>query len=247
MKSPVIRTAVLCLMGLTGTARAQEPAAAAAPSPLVVAQPSAGLWSGPCLPGPSSSHCGDDATCCRDRSLDCPIELYVRSGPSFLTGNGNFEDDLTTGWALQAGAKGFCPASNPNAAWFGELGVDYVYNNADGDEIPNLIRSIRELHRVAGHLAAGYEYQLGNALFSADLGGRLGHAHAKFNAPDALHVTDIASGIFFGLNAGVLVPCRCYDLVLGGRFEWSHDWFDVDAGDDGLGEIKLLLSFAIRY
>ncbi len=245
MKPSVKWLIAWCVVGVAGLARAAEPAPSAA-SPVVV-DASAGCWTGPSLPWARSGQCGEDATCCRDRSLHCPIELYFRSGPAFLTGDGVFEDDLSTGWALQGGAKSFWPASDPNAAWFGELGVDYVYNNGEGEGVASLGRSLRELHRVHGHVAGGYEYQWNNTLWSADLGGRLGHAHAKFNALDAIHVTDISSGVFFGLNAGVLIECRCYDLVLGGRFEWSHDWLDVDAGDDDLSEVTLLLSAAIRY
>jgi hypothetical protein len=192
--------------------------------------------------------------CCAYPHLYCPFQVYVRTGPAIITGTGLLDAVLETGYAVEAGVKTFLyDDDHRTAAWTASLGIDYLYNNAD---LPapvikdRAVTTVRELHRTYVHIAGGREWYWetprGWDLFAGiDAGGRLGSAHAKFNTEP--HKTDAAQAIFIGLDAGVLIPRCGYDLLFGGRFEWSHDWVELIEFDNELDQMKFLLTAGIRY
>lgn len=111
------------------------------------------------------------------------FEFYGRVGPSFITSGGDLDDVLHTGIAADFGVKTFCYNKDRTGGWYGELGVDYIFNNANNlvpviekyinvDVIRNqgtflqttetvLSRDflgITELHRVYAKIGGGYQW-----------------------------------------------------------------------------------------
>lgn len=191
------------------------------------------------------------AECCHHSWLMCPVEVYVRTGPAFMVGDSELDDRLETGWAAEIGAKVYSYDPDYGAAWIGELGIDYLYNNSD-DSTEIAFRSqpvtLQQLHRIYPRIAAGREWYGGETwryVIGVDAGARFGHAHLKFN--EGFHATDTIQGIFAGLHAGLMIPRCCYDLVLDTRLEWAHDWIEILDVDEELDQVKVLLSAGVRY
>lgn len=185
----------------------------------------------------------------------CPLEVYLRTGPAFVLGGGRLDHVLDTGYAVEFGARGFAYSFDHTAAWVGSLGVDYQYNNAH-DPTPSLLvgepATLRELNRVSASIAGGRQWYFAGEtaeapmwLIGVDVGGRLGHVHAKFI--ERQHQTDGLIGVFVGADAGVFISRRGYDILLGGRLEWGHEWFDIIDNSDDLGHLKILLTAGLRY
>jgi hypothetical protein len=182
---------------------------------------------------------------------------------------------------LEFGAKSLCYDPDRSAAWFGTIGVDYIFNNGN-DPTPlgtrqanvpldptnpnsptvpiTIALAVRELHRTYLHLGVGREWYVGGGspeswryFAGFEGGGRLGHAHVKFYSTPtipsnpALRETDFIQNVFLGLHAGVLIPRCGYDIMLGGRCEWSHDWITILEADHDIDQIQFLLTAGVRY
>lgn len=117
------------------------------------------------------------------------FEMYARVGPSFVSSGGDLDDVLHTGVAADFGVRSFCYNHDHSAAWYGELGGDYIFNNGDGltpviESFPIItvtrtrtifgqvtqeqfvvptkdFRSITELHRVYAKIGGGYQMYFG--------------------------------------------------------------------------------------
>jgi hypothetical protein len=140
-------------------------------------------------------------------SLFSPFELYARTGAALNTGRGPLSGILRTGVGVDGGLRSFCFDDDHVAAWYGDLGLSYLYNNSS-DASESLITSneqvavnrlgqviglpattrlgIRELHRASARLTFGREYYFASSWFGGvksslggDLGGVWGWAHVK--------------------------------------------------------------------
>jgi hypothetical protein len=211
---------------------------------------------------------------CAHSHLFCPFELYLRTGVSLTVGGNRLNELLDDGVTVEGGVKTFSYESDRSAAWLGTLGVDYIYNNSSDITpigtrqvaIPNPISPqlpptiltvpllIREAHRTSLHIGGGKEWYWGEGTpeswryaVGVEGGGRLGHLHVKFTSNPALRETDFFQGVFLSTYADVLIPRCGYDILLGGRFEWGHDWVTIAEEDHDLDQLLLLVSAGIRY
>jgi hypothetical protein len=211
---------------------------------------------------------------CAHSHLYCPFELYLRAGVALTVGGNRFNELLNDGVAVQGGAKTFSYAPDRSGAWIGTFGVDYIYNNSSDVTpigtrqvaVPNPVSPllpptiitvpllIREAHRAALHIGGGREWYWGEGTpeswryaVGVEGGGRLGHLHVKFTSEPAFRETDFFQGVFLSTYADVLIPRCGYDIVLGGRFEWGHDWVRIVEEDHDLDQLLFLVSAGIRY
>jgi hypothetical protein len=145
-------------------------------------------------------------------SLFSPFELYVRTGPAISTGRGPLSDILRTGLGVDGGVRSFLFDSDHAAAWYGDLGLSYLYNEPS-DASLNLITDnqqvavsrlgqvigldavtllgVRELHRASARMTFGREYYFNSWWFDGakyslggDFGGVWGWAHVKTQIND---------------------------------------------------------------
>jgi hypothetical protein len=200
-KAIVTRAVILAVLGgWTARAAAQAPdvpgqpsptpAAPASPVPAVIPPPSqipamqAGLPPGS-VPDPWITY--DRPGCCGPIGADGPIdsELYSRSGVSIPTAHDVLHDSLNAGWATEVGGRALFFNKDTTAAWTGDLGIDYTYNDAGGGHqfllnvpfvttvtdpntfqtitktvIGSLPTTIRDYQRVAFAIAGGREWYL---------------------------------------------------------------------------------------
>jgi hypothetical protein len=129
------------------------------------------------------------------------FEMYGRVGPSFVTSGGELDDVLHTGVAFDFGVKSFCYDKERRGGWYGELGVDNIFNKSN-NRVPliqkflqiDVIRDqglitertittpgrdtfgITRLHRIYARIGGGYQYYWGgdcpdDARWYLDLGG----------------------------------------------------------------------------
>lgn len=110
------------------------------------------------------------------------FEIYGRFGPSFITSGGDLDDLLHTGLAADFGVRTFLYRPDRSSGWYGEVGVDYVFNNAN-PHVPAIeqrvnveivqnagtffqttsvapardLLGITELHRVYARIGGGYQ------------------------------------------------------------------------------------------
>lgn len=131
--------------------------------------------------------------------------------------------------------------------------------------------AFRELHRTSGEIAIGREWYFGGATpeswsgyLGVDVGGRLGNVSVKqvtfsrtiegaeeddqfpANFQDH-HQSDTLKGVLVGVGGGFMVPRSRFDWSIGTRVEWSQDWFRVADGDDGVRQLRLMLSLGVRF
>lgn len=141
-------------------------------------------------------------------SLFSPFEVYARLGPSFVLGSSDIDRVLRSGVSLTGGARSFLFNTNATAAWTSDLGLEYIYNDAQSLEtiltttgkvtvtrfgqpvtLPMTAGfGLRELHRTSAKLALGREWYFGGEEwggvrlnFGLDGGGKYGHVSAKLN------------------------------------------------------------------
>ncbi len=137
-------------------------------------------------------------------SLFSPFEIFVRGGPSFVTGTGALDRAMRTGKTIEGGVRSFSFNADQTAAWTSEVGIDYTYNNIHTsepllaraafvgvtrfgglEELPGLSQyAFREMHRTNARLALGREWYFAgpNGLrynFGLDVGGRIGQTSVK--------------------------------------------------------------------
>jgi hypothetical protein len=222
-KSIVTRAVILAILGgRAAGAAAQTPNATGGPAlaaptttpvPEIMPPPSqipsirAGLPPGS-VPDPWITY--DRPGCCGPIGADGPInsELYLRAGPSIPTGSSIIRQSENTGWMTEIGGRSLFFNRDTTAAWTGDLGLAYTYNNSGGDirfplivpfnnttffattvqHIPLQV-SIRDYQRVAPTLAGGREWYIGRPAYcpgshwrvGADIGGRWGTSRLELN------------------------------------------------------------------
>jgi hypothetical protein len=139
-------------------------------------------------------------------SLFSPFEFYSRTGAALTTGRGGFADVLRTGVGVDTGVRSFLINDSHTGAWYGDLGLGYLYNDSRdngqgfirtepaqvtrlGQVVPLVSETtlgLRELHRTNVRLAFGGEryFQSNrweNVKYSigGDVGGVWGNTTAK--------------------------------------------------------------------
>jgi hypothetical protein len=219
-KSIVSRAVILAVLGgWTARAAAQTPeisgqvppeqlpaptAPATSPLPAVMTPPSqipamrAGLPPGS-VPDPWITY--DRPGCCGPIGADGPIdsELYLRTGPSIATGNSIIRRSENTGWMAEVGGRTLLFNRETTAAWTGDFGISYTYNDAGGNiAFPLLVPfnvtttnpltlqttttvqrvplqvSIRDYQRVAPTFAFGREWYIGQPAYCLGSHWRVG-------------------------------------------------------------------------
>ncbi|MGE3804359.1 MAG: hypothetical protein AB7K24_06780 [Gemmataceae bacterium] len=193
--------------------------------------------------------------CCEQPNWPGLLEIFVRTGPLFILDNGPLQQRLETGIGVEGGARTFCYSQEGSAAWTGELAVGHSYHNSnDPSPLPVGSQSfaLRVFQLTSVRFGGGREWywQPGGEdsarwFTGVSGGGRLGSANARFR--DGPQITDFAKGIYLGLDAGVLIPWQCRQIVIGGRAEWERDWFEIDSYDVNLDRFNLLFTAGIRY
>jgi hypothetical protein len=212
-KAIVSRAVILAVLGgWTARAAAQTPDVAGgttlppanSPLPAIMPPPSqipaiqAGLPPGS-VPDPWITY--DRPGCCGPIGADGPIdsEIYARTGPSIPTGNSIIRKSENTGWMFEGGARSLLFNRDTTAAWTGDLGIAYTYNNAGGNIVFPLIIpfnvttfsqttfqnvttvqripvpvSIRDYQRVAPTFAFGREWYIGQPAYCPGSHWRVG-------------------------------------------------------------------------
>jgi hypothetical protein len=108
-------------------------------------------------------------------------ELYMFTGPNFVTGNGPLTNRLSTGWIVAGGGRSLFFNRDASAAWVVDLGLTYQYNRGNqSDPVDLFIRQpattnattgqrtlqpdiltnvvIRGYHRTAFNIAVGRDW-----------------------------------------------------------------------------------------
>lgn len=140
-------------------------------------------------------------------SLFSPFEVYARTGAALNTGRGPLSDVLRTGVGVDGGVRSFLFDSDHRAAWYGDLGLSYLYNDSShaGTDLitsneqvgvsrlgqviglpATTLLGVRELHRTNTRLTFGREYYFGSDWcrglkysLGGDFGGVWGWAQVK--------------------------------------------------------------------
>jgi hypothetical protein len=210
-KSIVSRAVILAVLGgWTARAAAQTPdtpvgpAPATSPLPAIMPPPSqipaiqAGLPPGR---GPDPWITYDRPGCCGPIGADGPVgsEVYWRAGPSIPTGNSIIRQSENTGVITEVGVRSLLFNRDTTAAWTGDLGISYSYNDGGGNIVFPLIVpfnvttlnpvtftnmttvqrvpvqvSIRDYQRVAPTVAGGREWYLGQPAYAPGWHWRVG-------------------------------------------------------------------------
>jgi hypothetical protein len=272
----------LTLVGFSlGAARAQmEPGAPLVPGPSpALLNASVPLNSTPKpAPGLSQWIVGTDPDCCGPLSDRTPLqtELFIRSGFSFILGDGQLHDSLDDGWAIEGGGRALLFNERDDAAWSLELGLLNIHNLSDNAPpvtlLNFLVRSqqgrvivpeqqvhVTALNRTVLTLGGGREWYLfGSARgtrdgegarwrIGADAGGRYGTAKVEF--AEIRHFTDVIAGAYVAVHSDVDIPCGCCTFYGGLRIEYDRTWSDIlqIQNKSDLDGINLLLTFGVRY
>jgi hypothetical protein len=124
-------------------------------------------------------------------SLFSPFEFFARTGAALNTGRGPLSDVLRTGVGVEAGVRSFHFNESRSAAWYGDLGIGYLYNDSSDSTVglpafrlgqtlllPSITTlGLRELHRTNARLALGREFYFHSRFvegLSFSLGGDIG-------------------------------------------------------------------------
>jgi hypothetical protein len=225
-----------------------SPIGSVIPNPSQVPAVQAGLPAGS-VPDPWITY--DRPGCCGPLGSDGPIgyEGYVRTGVSIPAGNNVLQESLNAGWQTSAGARSlFFPATT--SLQFAPVPV-----------------TIRAYERTALHMAAGWEWYLGNPAycpgwhfrFGSDVGGKWGSSRLELNdvtVPDSIqyrHLYDVYGTVYLALHNDIEIPIGpCATVIAGWRAEWNNNWSDILHNADphqtsNLQDINLLLNFGVRY
>ncbi|MCS6976936.1 MAG: hypothetical protein NZM31_08020 [Gemmatales bacterium] len=157
------------------------------------------------------------------------FDIYGRFGPAFITSGGDLDDVLHTGLAADFGVRTFLYKPDRSSGCYGELGVDYIFNNANSsiplieqgvnveivqnvgtffqttDVVPARdICGITELHRVYAKIGLGYQ------------------RYWWTDAPEGLHY-------YLDFNAGIRLGHAHASLALLERIYFQDP--DIEEGD----------------
>jgi len=273
----------LALVGLSlGTVRAQtEPGAPLVPGPAPALLNASVPLTSTTKPAPGLSQwiVGTDPDCCGPLSDQTPLrtELFIRSGFSFVQGDGQLKNSLDDGWAIEGGARELLFNDRGDAAWTLELGLLNIHNQSDnGPPITLLnfpVRSAQQgtiivprqdvhvsaYNRTFVTLGAGREWYLfGSAngtrdgdgarwRIGVDGGGRYGTGKVEFF--EIRHRTDVIGGIYGAIHSDVDIPCGCCTFYGGLRAEWDYTWSDIleIQNKSDVGGINLMFSIGVRF
>lgn len=162
-------------------------------------------------------------------SLFSPFEFYARPNVALSTGRGPLAGILDAGVGSDFGIRSLLYNDDHNAAWYGDLGVGYLYNNSkdasrniivrDGTTTvtrfgtPQRLDSVTSLgvialHRVDARMALGREYYfesnwLDGMRYSigGDIGGVWGEATVKTQVNDR-NIPGLQAGDVIAYNPG---------------------------------------------
>lgn len=140
-------------------------------------------------------------------SLEAPFEVYARPFAAINTGRGPLSGVLRNGIGSDFGVRSFLFNDDRSAAWYGDLGIGYQYNDSDDSGNSIIVRTgttnvsrngvpisldsitsigVSSLQRVDVRLALGRELYFRTNLFhgmcctlGGDFGGVWGQASAK--------------------------------------------------------------------
>lgn len=192
------------------------------------------------------------------------MDLYVRTGPTWLLAQPFFRDSVGPGWMVDGGGRTlfFNPAHR--AAWLVDLGLSFKYN--DGNSPDHVFSfagqdvSVRALYRTDIHFGGGREwYLLGSAIgeqlnwrFGLDGGGRWGTVRLDLNASDEdsgfLRENSESQGMYAGFYSDLQFPMGCCTLFGGFRLEYNVTWSDiVPRRDDTMEDLNFLLMAGVRF
>jgi hypothetical protein len=271
-----IATALVWTAFSWGAVRGQTPGATLPTDPV---PPSSGGGISEVAPQParpftlSSWIRGDDFGCCGE-AHGGPIdtELFFRTGPSLVAGNGTVADVLQTGIYVQGGARVLFFDQSAANAWTVELGIANIYNHAHAPTtytgIPlnilvtgstgpvKTLATLTEVDRTFVDLAGGREWYLSGSAISKgctnwrigfDAGGRWGSESADFN--EIKHRTDTIAGIFAAVHTDIEIPMGCAVFQAGFRIEYGYTWSDIlqIQNNSDVQDVNLLFTIGIRY
>jgi hypothetical protein len=138
-------------------------------------------------------------------SLFSPFEFYARPFVGLNTGRGQLADVLTPGVGADFGVRSLLYNEGETAAWYGDLGLGYQYNNSHDSDKNIIVRDgpitvtrlgspiqldavtslgVVSLHRIDARFAFGREFyfQLTDCIsysLGGDVGGTWGQASIK--------------------------------------------------------------------
>jgi len=188
-------------------------------------------------------------------------ELYLRSGVDLPFGSTHFGRALSTGWAIQGGARVLWFNPYMTRAWTVDASISNYTNDAGGDDVVVPIRvgaatfnsTIRHLNRTFANLAFGREWYLfGTAItpgnkwrVGVDSGAGWGSAKADFQ--EIRHRTDVIGRAFVAAHSDFEMPWGCCIFLAGFRAEWSYTWSDILQQTSDLQDINLLINLGVRF
>lgn len=145
-------------------------------------------------------------------SLFSPFYVYARPTASISTGRGSLAQVLNTGIGVDVGIRSLLYNDERTAAWYGDVGLGYIYNNSKDNDINLIVRDgpvtvsrfgsliqldgitslgIKDLHRVHTRLTLGREFYFQSSWFNGmnyslggDFGGIWGQATVKTTVND---------------------------------------------------------------
>jgi len=221
------------------------------------------------------TYCRPD--CCGPFGGSGPIdsELYARTGWSIPEGRVLFHQVLETGWLVSAGGRVLFFDRALDAAWTVDLGLSYVYNHGQRDDIPIRIFdvdpnnpgtvvtrdvTVRSLHRTFVNVALGRQWYLTGPTndcdwrwrAGVDVGGRYGTLRVdvdEFGRRSFFRFNDVIGGLFAALHSDVEVPCGCCSFLGGLRMEFDYTWSDVfqPRNDSDLFSLNILFNLGVRF
>jgi hypothetical protein len=179
------------------TAPATTPLPAVMPPPSQIPAAQAGLPPGS-VPDPWITYARPD--CCGPLGRDGPIdsEVYLRTGPSILTGNSILQSGTNTGWLVEFGGRSLFFNRDTTRAWTLDVGLDFNAYNGGGDHRFTLIQpfnttiinsvfqattavvqvpldvSIRDYYRESLRFSGGWEWYPAKPAYCAGWNWRIG-------------------------------------------------------------------------
>jgi hypothetical protein len=217
-------------------------------------------------------------TCCGPIGCDGPLktEFFLRAGWSFPIGTGIYGDTLTTGWAIEGGARLLFFNPTRDGAWSLGLSGSNIWNqgknpnvriplsillpNAQGvvervelgkGNLPGV--TVRDLNRTFVNVIVGKDWFLSGPVNNCTWNWRVGlDAGGRYGSASAqFHEirarTDVIGGIFVGGHTDLDIPCGCCVFNAGLRTEWSYTWSDILQQSSDVEEINLLFTVGVRY
>src|SRR5262249_52761308 len=133
--------ALICTLPLAWTARAAGPQASPGPYPdgaavVEVVPPPAAAEAVHLSPSGYITY--KEPGCCEPIGGHGRImmELYTRTGPTFIAGGGILEDRVATGWLIEGGGRSLFFNAPETKAWTVDLSISYDFNSGRANQNP---------------------------------------------------------------------------------------------------------------